>query len=146
MNGKWNAWQLSPEAISHNLSGFLSAAAFIALENQNLATTAHEQKDDSKETVWVGIPIAIVFAPGGGPWKSENTQSCWMFKLFQHVWGQRCATEWNVLPNAFHKCLYEFTLPAAGHMPFSRGGKKAVFDALSWLQMSEYREKEGMKT
>lgn len=30
--------------------------------------------------------------------------------------------------------------------PFPGEGKKAMFDALSWLQMSEYREQEGMKT
>lgn len=71
MNGKWNAWRLSPKVVSHNLSGFLSAAAFITPKNQILATTAHQQKDDSNETVWVGIPIAFVFAPGGGPWKAK---------------------------------------------------------------------------
>lgn len=43
----------------------------ITLENQKLATTAHEQKDDSNETVWAGIPIAFVFAPGGGRWKAK---------------------------------------------------------------------------
>lgn len=49
----------------------MCAGAYITLENQNLATTAHEQKDDSNETVRVGIPIVFVFASGGGPWKAK---------------------------------------------------------------------------
>lgn len=109
-------------------------------QNQNLDTVSRVPKDDSNEMIWVGIPIVFVFVPGWGPMESQskkNTQSSRIFKPFQHLWGQRCATEWNVQPNTLHKGLSQFICSGAWPtMAFSRGGGKKTCLAL-WVGCKE---------
>lgn len=74
--------------------------------------------------------------------QSKNTQSSHIFKLFQHLWGPRCATERNVRPNTVCKGLSGFMWPGAWPtMASSKGGERRVWcfecDAEKRVQSSE---------